>query len=177
MNTEDNSLGEVFYTKRKEDIKMYKFTALRGENNHIGGSKLASLWLFNEFNEAQIQGRLRALFGEPLFETEDLENAYEYAIKAEDEAGDEFSFCVYQGSSGCAVGGYSNSAKMQQAIEELKELLLATEPTEFLYEGYYMDGGVKVRQGFQNGEVIYEEIELDEDELDEVYDRLYGEDE
>ncbi len=156
---------------------MYKFTALRGENDYVGGSKLANLQLFDEFNESQIQGRLRALFGEPLFESEDLENAYEYAIKAEDEAGNELNFSVYQGPSGCAVGGYSNSTEMRKAIEELKELLQSTKPAEFLYEGYYMDAGVKVTQGFQNGKVIYEEIELDEDEMDEIYDSLYGEDE
>lgn len=147
---------------------MYQFTAEKDESELFGSSRIADLQLFHEHNEVQIQGRLRALFGEPLYETENLEDAYVYVIKATDASGTSLQFSVYQGGSGCGIGGRGMSAQMQEAIEEFKQLLLSAKPVDFLYEGYYVDAYVKIRQGIQEGQILFEEIELDDDEVEEM---------
>jgi len=151
---------------------MYKFISLKDNNSFIPGSKIANLQLFSEHNEVKIQGILRTLFGEPLFESDNYEDAYCYMIEAIDsENSNDLSlhFYVYQGSSGCAIGGLSLSTQMKEAINQFKELLKNTEPSDFMYEGYYMDAFVKIRQGIQNGEIIYEKLDIDEEHTDKEY--------
>ena len=146
---------------------MYKFTSLKDENSFIPGSKIANIQLFSEHNEVKIQGILRTLFGEPLFESDNYEDAYCYMIEATDadNASDLcLHFYVYQGCSGCAIGALSSNSQMKDAIKQFEELLKMTEPSDFMYEGYYINGFVKVRHGIQKGEIIYEEISLDDEE-------------
>ena len=64
---------------------MYKFSAIKNMNDFFPGSKIANLQLFSEYNEVKIQGILKTLFGDPLYETEDYEDAYCYFIEAKDE--------------------------------------------------------------------------------------------
>ena len=145
---------------------MYQFTALKDIKDYYPGQKIMNLQLFTEYNEVKIQGILRTLFGEPLYETDNYEDAYCYMIKADDMSGKSVLFSVYQGSSGCAIGSVNNVIDMFEAIDEFKELVRKTKPLDFVYEGIYRDSSAKIRQGIQNGQIIYEEKDLyEEDEL------------
>lgn len=55
---------------------MYSFSAQKNETELFGSGQIENLALFFEYNEVQIQGRMRALFGEPLYETGNYEDAY-----------------------------------------------------------------------------------------------------
>jgi hypothetical protein len=146
---------------------MYQFTSIKQEDL-FNSSKIADLQLFSEFNEVQIQGILQRLFGKPFYETSNYENAYSYMIKATDSSDSSLLFEVYQGSSGCAIGGQGIDSEMNKAITEFKQLLLTTKPEDFYYEGYYMDAHVKIICGIDNGKIIYEEIALEEDEIGDM---------
>ena len=135
---------------------MWKFEALR-DKNCSGNSKLMNLWLFPEHNDVLIYGALQALFGEPVYTTENFEDAYSYSLVAKNEDGKEICFEVYQGSSGCAVGGSAMSELLVSSVEELKRLLTETTPKDYVYEGYYMDADMKIRCGIQNGHPFFEE--------------------
>ena len=142
---------------------MYSFSAQKDETELLGSSKIDNLELFSEYNEVQIQGRMKALFGEPLYETENFEDAYTYVIRATASEGTNIYFTVYQGGSGSAIGAKSNSKQLQDALRDFKQLLKDTVPADFLYEGYYMDAYVKIKQGIQNGIPFFEETEIEED--------------
>lgn len=142
---------------------MYSFSVQKNETELFGSSKVENLVLFSEHNEVQIQGRMKALFGEPLYETENYEDAYTYVIQATDSEGTHIYFTVYQGGSGTAIGAKSNREQLQDALEDFKRLLRDTSPVDFLYEGYYMDAYVKIKRGIQNGIPFFEETEIEED--------------
>ncbi len=142
---------------------MYSFSAQKDETELFGSSQIENLVLFSEYNEVQIQGRMKALFGEPLYETENYEDAYTYVIRATDSEGAHICFTVYQGGSGSAIGAKSNSKQLQDALRDFKQLLKDTAPADFLYEGVYMDAYVKIKQGIQNGIPFFEETEIEED--------------
>ena len=142
---------------------MYSFSVQKNETELFGSSKVDNLVLFSEYNEVQIQGRMKALFGEPLYETENYEDAYTYVIRATDSEGAHIYFSVYLGGSGSAIGAKSNSKQLQDALRDFKQLLKDTAPADFLYEGYYMDAYVKIKQGIQNGIPFFEETEIEED--------------
>jgi len=142
---------------------MYLFSAQKNETELFGSSQIENLILFSEYNEVQIQGRMKALFGEPLYETENFEDAYTYVIRATASEGTNIYFTVYQGGSGSAIGAKSNSKQLQDALRDFKQLLKDTVPADFLYEGYYMDAYVKIKQGIQNGIPFFEETEIEED--------------
>jgi len=142
---------------------MYSFSAQKDETELLGSSKIDNLELFSEYNEVQIQGRMKALFGEALYETENYEDAYAYVIQATDSGGTKIYFIVYQGGSGCAIGAKSHSKQLQDALKEFKQLLRDTAPVDFLYEGYYLDAYVKIKQGIQGGVPFFEETEMEDD--------------
>ena len=145
------------------EVNMYKFSAIKNMNDFFPGSKIANLQLFSEYNEVKIQGILKTLFGEPLYETGDYEDAYCYFIEAKDEKNSSKRFNVYQGCSGCAIGASGSYSELKEVIDQFIDLLKNTNPSDFLYEGVYMDADVKIRQGIKNGEIIYEEMDLDDD--------------
>lgn len=147
---------------------MYQFTSVKN-GKLISGSKITNLQLFSEHNEVLIQGILRRLFGKPLYETNNYEDAYCYVIKATDSSNSSLLFEIYQGSGGCAIGGLGINLELNKAIAEFKQLLQTTEPEDFCYEGYYMDAYVKIRCGIKNGKIFYEEIALEEEEIEKVY--------
>ena len=67
-------------------------------------------------------GRLRALFGEPNYETQNFEDAYSYILFVESESSEKIYLEVYEGSSGPAIGGLNNAESLQ-AAETLKKLI------------------------------------------------------
>ena len=122
-----------------------------------------------------VYGKLKSLFGEPIYETQNLEEQYAYCICAVNEEGQECYIEVYNGSSGAAIGG-SGSKESSQAAAELVEVIQAASAVDYDYTGYYMDAAVKICQGIKNGEVYQrgEELNLSEEEFAELYKRLYG---
>lgn len=101
--------------------------------------------------DARFRGALLALFGEPLWESEDYEAAYEYLIRAVDEEGREYLLTAYQGPSGAAVGGDTQVQGIEEAAEALCDLLLESEPADFEAEMVYMDLGIRVIYGCRDG--------------------------
>ena len=96
-------------------------------------------------------GRLRALFGEPNYETQNFEDAYSYILFVEPESSEKIYLEVYEGSSGPAIGGLNNAESLQ-AAETLKKLIEESEEVaDYQYEGYYLDLDSKITMGIKNG--------------------------
>ncbi len=150
---------------------------LNKEMNFTDGSShicsIAKGYSGEEF--ALIYGQLRALFGEPNYESKDLENQYSYCLKATDEQGETVVIEVYSGSSGPAIGGMKDE-KSRLAAAALIEKINEAKPADYEYEGYYMDGPSKVRQGVKDGKAFYqeEEIELESEEFKKACKLIYS---
>lgn len=96
-------------------------------------------------------GRLRALFGEPNYETQNFEDAYSYILFVEPESSEKIYLEVYEGSSGPAIGGLNNAESLQ-AAETLKKLIEESEEVvDYQYEGYYLDLDSKITMGIKDG--------------------------
>ena len=102
-------------------------------------------------------GRLRALFGEPNYETQNSEDAYSYILFVEPESSEKIYLEVYEGSSGPAIGGLNNAESLQ-AAETLKKLIEESEEVaDYQYEGYYQDLDLKITMGIKDGVPYYNE--------------------
>ena len=107
-------------------------------------------------------GRLRALFGEPNYETQNSEDAYSYILFVEPESSEKIYLEVYEGSSGPAIGGLNNAESLQ-AAETLKKLIEESEEVaDYQYEGYYQDLDLKISMGIKNGVPYYNEEPCEE---------------
>ena len=107
-------------------------------------------------------GRLRALFGEPNYETQNSEDAYSYILFVEPESSEKIYLEVYEGSSGPAIGGLNNAESLQ-AAETLKKLIEESEEVaDYQYEGYYQDLDLKISMGIKNGVPYYSEEHCEE---------------
>ena len=107
-------------------------------------------------------GRLRALFGEPNYETQNSEDAYSYILFVEPESSEKIYLEVYEGSSGPAIGGLNNAESLQ-AAETLKKLIEESEEVaDYQYEGYYQELDLKISMGIKNGVPYYNEEPCEE---------------
>ena len=122
-----------------------------------------------------VYGRLRSLFGEPSYETNDLENQYCYYITATSEDGTERLIYAYSASSGPAVGG-KHDEMSAEAAKQLVQYILQAEPADYDYEGYYLDGPSKVHMWVEDGVpyVEEEELNLSDEEFGELFRQVKG---
>ena len=124
---------------------------------------------------ALVYGRLKKLFGQPLHETENLEEQYSYCISATAEDGETVCLNVYSGASGPAIGGAQNEAS-SEAAAALVAFIRQAEPADFEYTGYYMDAPARIWMSVKNGVPYYRQelLDMPEDEWSALYRRLYG---
>ena len=127
-------------------------------------SQIMNIGGFSGEEQTKIYGQLLTLFGEPLYITQNCENAYSYLIMATHSDGTQYVLNVYQGPSGAAIGGGFGISGIQDAAEELACCIRNAETTDFEWVGYYMDGPSKIHQKIENGKISYEETEIKDDD-------------
>lgn len=110
-------------------------------------------------------GRLQYLFGEPLYTSDDLENAYDYFILCTDEEGNEYQLTAYHGPTGPAIGGGSDAPEFLKAAEELEKYINEADYVDYDYEGIYHDYDVTVKFGIRDGVPYMEDGEMDEEDF------------
>ena len=157
----------------------YQFKTVSDENKISGGKIFNIIDGFPpDYSEqaALIYGKLKTLFGEPLYEEKDVENQYIYGLVATAEDGREIFLHAYSGPSGPAIGG-NEDEESRKAAHQLAELILQAAPTDYDYVGYYLDGPCRIHEGIKNGVPYHEEESLDdlsEEELDEIFREVTG---
>lgn len=158
----------------------YQFKAV-DDQEKISGSKIMNIieGFPSDYSEQAvlIYGKLKTLFGEPLYEEKSVENQYTYGVVTLAEDGREIFLHVYNGPSGPAIGGQQD-AESRKAAHQLLELIRQATPTDYDYVGYYLDGPSRIQEGIKNGVPYYEEVELEdlsEEEMDEIFREVTGE--
>lgn len=116
---------------------------------------------FDGKEQARTYGSLRTLYGEPDYETEDVEDMFQYRLLVKRSDGREAVLLAYSGATGPSLSSRPEDDDMKEgAAFALKKLLTETTPADYSYEGYYWDGPAKVEQGSKNGSPYYKEREL-----------------
>lgn len=108
-------------------------------------------------------GKLQARFGQPIYETQNYENMYRYAICAEPEEGEKIYLYAYNGPTGPAIGGYRDDKRSEDAAKALADYIKEADPADFEAEAYYMDGMCKVIIGVKEGKPYISGAMLDPD--------------
>ncbi len=160
--------------KAGEKTMEYTFTKVNDEEKIWGTSKICDIYSYLEAeNQALAYGQMLTLFGEPLYTTENLENQYSYVIEATDSTGNVLYLNAYSGPSGPSVGGPDGAG---DAANALAQYIKAAAPSDYEYEGYYMDVPCKVKMGVKDGKPYTEEeiLNLSDEEFVELYNKLYG---
>jgi len=121
----------------------------------------------------KIQGKLLTLFGEPVYTTPNLENAYEYVIIATDSDGKQTVLSAYCGPSGPAIGGNVFIQGIEDIAKELRTYINQADTTDYEYEGYYLDRPAKIYQKIENGKISYSEVVIDEEEFKKAWKICY----
>lgn len=155
----------------------YKFQSVKDHEKLAGTGKICNFIENYAEYEAQFPllcGKIKALFGQPIYETENLENLFEYCILATSEEETEGVYLsVYCAGSGLAVGGMSDE-KSQKAAKALIDYIRQAEPIDYEYKAYYLDAPTVLEFGIKDGVPYSNETELNlsEKEFDELWTRL-----
>lgn len=152
---------------------MYKFRRATEDElsalENIGFSKLCSVYDLKGTDEkyALFYGKLRTVFGEPDYTSDDYESMYSYNVMAVGENGESFYLEVYHGPSGAAVGGKPFDISKEQeeiymsAANELIAFIESAEPSDYVWEGIYEDIPVNVKYAVKDGKVYTESESAD----------------
>ncbi len=154
----------------------YTFQSVKNTEKLADSSKLYNIIegfadYGNQFS--LICGKIKALFGQPIYETENLENLFLYCILATSEEGEEVYLDIYCAGSGPAVGGMRDE-ESRKAAKALVDYVRQAEPVNYAHKAYYLDGPTALEFGIRDGAPYYNETELrlSEKEFRELYARL-----
>lgn len=89
----------------------YTFQSVKNMEKLTDSSKLCNfIESFSDYGNqfSLICGKIEALFGQPIYKTENLENLFSYCILAASEEVEEVYLNIYCAGSGPAVGGMSD---------------------------------------------------------------------
>ncbi|MDE5620094.1 MAG: hypothetical protein K2O29_10665 [Ruminococcus sp.] len=136
---------------------------------NMGFSKLCSVYDLKGTDEkySLFYGKLRTVFGEPDYTSDDYENMYSYDIMAVGENGESFYLEVYHGASGASIGGKSFDISKEQekvymnAADELIALIESANPSDYVWEGIYEDTSENVRYTVKDGKAYTESESAD----------------
>ena len=147
-----------------------RFKAVNDQEK-ISGSKIFNIidGFPSDYSEqiVLIYGKLKTLFGNPLYEEKNIENQYTYGVVTTTKEGREIFLHVYNGSSGPAIGGQQDE-ESRKAAYQLREMIQQAAPADYDYVGYYLDGPCRIQEGIKNGIPYYEEVELDDLSIEEL---------
>ena len=155
----------------------YTFQSVKSMEELTDSSKLYNfIEDFSDYGNqfSLIYGKIKALFGQPIYETENLENLFSYCILATSEEAEEVHLDIYCAGSGLAVGGISDE-KSRKAAKALVDYVRQAEVIDYAHKAYNLDGGTVLEFGVRNSIPYYNETELrlTEKELRELFFNMY----
>lgn len=119
--------GSAAKAKEYADLK---YTIIKDSKSLIGTSQIMNV--STDADEiATYRGKLITLFGAPLHETIQDDNAFTYLFEASDHANHKWLFTAYQGPSGFAIGGNPRQKDSKAAAVAFVEDLNTMAPADF----------------------------------------------
>jgi len=136
---------------------MYKFQAIETQPFKLRSSKILNPEVGFGQETAQFRGSLLTLFGEPNFKTSNAENAFQYTIRATDDTGQTYTFTIYEGSSGLAIGSHHRDTSTHLAAQTFVQYVKGAPPADFEEKMVYGDTGSRIVYGCKDGVCYYNE--------------------
>jgi len=134
---------------------IYTYKKSRSLSLISGTSLILNLEFRNNKKTAKIRGQLQTLFGDPLYEEPNPDNAYCYVIIMENEQGVRYNLTVCLSKFGTSIGGNKNIEGIEDAVQELKQYIEKAAPSDYEYRGTYSDGS-SVIMGVKDEEPYYD---------------------
>lgn len=130
----------------------------------IGFSKLCSVYDLKGTEEkyALFYGKLRTVFGEPDYTSDDYESMYSYDVMTVGENGESFYLEVYHGLCGASVGGKPFGISKEQekvymnAASELIAFIESAELSDYVWEGIYEGIPANIKYAVKDGKAYTE---------------------
>jgi len=133
---------------------IYTYKKSRSLSLISGTSLILNLEFRNNKKTAKIRGQLQTLFGDPLYEEPNPDNAYCYVIIMENEQGVRYNLTVCLSKFGTSIGGNKNIEGIEDAVQELKQYIEKAAPSDYEYRGTYSNGS-SVIMGVKDEEPYY----------------------
>lgn len=146
-----------FYLKNKNFTSLYTYKKLKNTDLLIGTSHMLSTSLPDGTGTAQFRGALITLFGAPILQSQNAEQAYDYIIQAQDDNGHQWILTAYEGPSGPAIGGDSTDRTIYPVAKDLLQKIESTQPSSFEEKVYYEDFGNTIVYGCTQNKCYYSE--------------------
>ena len=103
-------------------------------------------------------GQCLTLFGDVDYQSDDNEDLLSYVVAAEDEDNNVIYMEIYYGPSGPAIGGVAFDDTYSRAAEELSQIIMDAEPTDFEITSTYGDLGATIEMGVKDGKAYYNTV-------------------
>lgn len=160
----------------KENSMDFKFESLH-EDGVLGFSSyfmdFGNQEVMTTEETAILEGKLRAVFGEPWYQSENFENSISYIIKATNTDGKSVIFEVYNVGM-FHVGASEQDSFTKTAAEALFAYVNAAEPCDYERTIYYLDFNLQVDISVKNGVATVEESEISDEKADALSDEWWG---
>lgn len=153
---------------REDTEHTYEFIRDIGSSDSLEGfCNPVRLCGFEGEEQARVYGSLLSLYGRPDYESEDMEDMYQYRLIVTRDDGRQAVLLVYSGPTGASVSTVAKDEDIKEgAAFALKQLIDQTPPADYSYQGYYWDGPVKIECGSKDHVPYYREEELS---IEEIY--------
>jgi hypothetical protein len=119
--------GSAAKAKEYADLK---YTIIKDSKRQIGTSQIMNV-SSNADEIAAYRSKLMTLFGAPLHEMKQDDDAFTYLFEASDHANHKWLFTAYQGASGFAIGGNPQQKDSKAAAVAFLEDLNTMATTDF----------------------------------------------
>ncbi|MBQ8496024.1 MAG: hypothetical protein IJ489_01020 [Clostridia bacterium] len=151
----------------------FKFESLQ-DNSLIQGSSyfmdFGNQEVMTTEETAILEGKLRAVFGEPWYQSENSENSISYIIKATDADKKSVILEVYNVGM-FHIGAPEQDGFAKQAAEALIAYVNAAEPCDYERTIYYLDFFLQMDISVKNGVATVEESEISDEKADALSDK------
>lgn len=135
--------GSAAKAKEYADLK---YTNIKDSKSLIGTSGIMNV--STDLEEiAAYRGKLITLFGDPLYETDQNDEAFSYLFEASDQANHKWLLTAYQGPSGFAIGGNPGKKDSKAAAVAFVEYLNTMAPADFERSLTYRDDNTNIKYG------------------------------
>ena len=122
---------------------------------------------------AILEGKLRAAFGEPSYESENYENSISYIIKVTEPNGQNVILEVYNAGM-LHIGTPKKNDLAKTAAQHVIAYVKMCEPVDYEKTVYYLDYDLQIDISVKNGIATVEQSEISDEKASELAEEWWG---
>lgn len=152
----------------------FTFESLNNAEPAQGSSYMMDFGEANSTKQAAlVEARLLTVFGEPVYTSQNMENSFEYVIKAMSDTGRSVILTVYNVGI-VHIGCELQDSFARDAADALIAYVNAATPTDYERTVYYLDFAAQIDICVKNGQVTLENSEISEEKCEALFKEWFG---